>query len=164
MDGLKIDLSAAEAAFAGSVDAAVLFQNSAAPAGIDINVNRVPNDGYWSDVWMQDSFSSVYWSGRATEDAMFTLAYSSGAEWNDTFWDNAQFNELLVSARAELDEPKRRQMYYEMQAILNDDGGAVIPMFANWAFATSSAVNTGEGFESTWDMDGERWMERWSEA
>jgi peptide/nickel transport system substrate-binding protein len=31
---------------------------------------------------------------------------------------NGRFNELLVAARAELDEDKRREMYYEMQAIL----------------------------------------------
>ena len=27
---------------------------------------------------------------------MLTTAYASGAAWNDTFWDNARFNELLV--------------------------------------------------------------------
>ncbi|PIE07165.1 MAG: peptide ABC transporter substrate-binding protein [Rhodobacterales bacterium] len=164
LDGLRVDLSAADAAFAGAVDAAVLFQNSARKAGIDINVNRVPNDGYWADVWMQDPFSAVYWSGRPTEDAMFTTAYSAGAEWNDTFWDNARFNELLVAARAELDEAKRREMYYEMQVIVNEDGGAVIPMFANFVFATGKDVDTGGDFSSHLDVDGERWMERWSFA
>ncbi|TYB82149.1 ABC transporter substrate-binding protein [Maritimibacter fusiformis] len=164
LDSLNVTLSAADAAFAGAVDAAVLFQNSASSAGIDINVNRVPNDGYWSDVWMNDPFSAVYWGGRPVEDAMLSTAYASGAAWNDTHWENARFNELLVAARAELDEPKRREMYYEMQAILNDDGGAIIPMFANYVFATGPDVVTGDEFSSHWDMDGERWMERWSFA
>ncbi len=164
LDSLSVELSAADAAFPGAVDAAVLFQNSAKPAGIDLKVNRVPNDGYWSDVWMKHPFSAVYWGGRPTEDAMFTTAYAAGAAWNDTFWDNARFNELLVAARAELDEDKRRAMYYEMQAILNDDGGAIIPMFANYVFATRNGIETGGEFSSHWDMDGERWMERWSFA
>ena len=165
LDSLDVELSAADAAFAGAVDAAVLFQNSANAAGINIKVNRVPNDGYWSDVWMQHPFSAVYWGGRPTEDAMFSTAYAKGAAWNDTFWENERFNELLVSARAELDQAKRRQMYYEMQAICSDDGGAIIPMFANYVFATDSSVDTGgENLSSHWDKDGHRWWERWSFA
>jgi len=164
LDSLSVELASADAAFPGAVDAAVLFQNSAKAAGIDLKVNRVPNDGYWSDVWMKHPFSAVYWGGRPVEDAMLTTAYSSGAAWNDTFWENDRFNELLVAARAELDEAKRREMYYEMQAILNDDGGAIIPMFANFVFATKEGVETGGEFSSHWDMDGERWMERWSFA
>ncbi len=164
LDSLSVSLSAAEAAFAGAVDSAVLFQNSAKAAGIDIKVDRRPNDGYWSNVWMKEPFSAVYWSGRTVEDAMFSTAYAKGAAWNDTFWDNARFNELLVSARAELDETKRREMYYEMQKILNEDGGAIIHMFANWVFATTEGVTTSDKPASNWDMDGERWMERWSYA
>ena len=124
----------------------------------------MPNDGYWADVWMKHSFSAVYWGGRPVEDAMFSTAYASGASWNDTFWENERFNELLVTARAELDEAKRREMYFEMQAILSNDGGAIIPMFANYVFATGPDVVTGDGFSSHWDVDGERWMERWSFA
>ena len=164
LDSLEVSLSAANAALPGAVDAAVLFQNSAAAAGIDLKVNRVPNDGYWSDVWMSDPFSAVYWGGRPVEDAMFTTAYATGAAWNDTFWENERFNELLVAARAELDEANRREMYYEMQVILNDDGGAIIPMFANYVFATGPDVVTGDELSSHWDLDGERWMERWAFA
>ncbi|PJK27783.1 ABC transporter substrate-binding protein [Minwuia thermotolerans] len=160
MDSLEVSLSASDAAFGGAVDAAVLFQNSAKEAGIDINVVREPNDGYWSDVWMKKPFSAVYWSGRPVEDQMFSTAYQTDAAWNDTFWSNERFDELLIAARAELDEAKRREMYYEMQAILNQNGGAIIPMFASWVFATTDKVGHGE-FASNWDLDGERWMERW---
>ncbi len=160
LQSLKVDLSAADAAFGGAVDAAVLFQSSAAKAGIELNVERVPNDGYWSDVWMKKPFSAVYWGGRPVEDQMFTTAYQSGAAWNDTFWSNARFDELLLKARSELDEAKRRQMYFEMQEILSRDGGAIIPMFASYVFATTDKVAHGD-FASNWDLDGERWMERW---
>jgi peptide/nickel transport system substrate-binding protein len=52
-------------------------------------------------------------------------------------------------------------MYYEMQAIVSDEGGVVIPMFASYVFAMQTTVATGELIGSNWDMDGERWMERW---
>lgn len=164
LDSLNVDLSAADAAFGGAVDAAVLYQNSAKKGGINITVKREPNDGYWSDVWMKKPFCAVYWSGRPVEDQMFSTAYASGAAWNDTFWENKRFNELLVAARAELDEDKRRKMYYEMQKIVHDDGGTVIPMFASYVFATNDKLDFGGKFASNWSSDGERWMERWSFA
>lgn len=160
LDSLSVSLSAADAAFPGAVDATVLYQNSAKAAGIDITPVREPNDGYWSDVWMKKDFCAVYWGGRPVEDQMFSTAYQEGAAWNDSFWSNDRFNELLVKARAELDEAKRREMYYEMQVILNQDGGVIIPMFASYVFATTDAIGHGE-FASNWDLDGERWMERW---
>lgn len=164
VDSVSVELSAADAAFAGAVDAAVLYQNSAKQAGIDITVKRAPNDGYWSDVWMKDPFSAVYWGGRPVEDAMFSLSYQTGAAWNDTFYSNARFDDLLLAARAELDDDKRREMYWEMQEILNQDGGQIVPMFASFIFATTNDVSVSESFSSHWDMDGERWMERWSFA
>ncbi len=164
LDSLEVSLSAADAAFAGAVDAAVLFQNSASKAGIKLNVLREPNDGYWADVWMKKPFSAVYWSGRPTEDSMFSTAFKSGVAWNDTFWSNKRFDELLLKARAELEESKRREMYYEMQRLVNQDGGLIAPMFASYVFATSNKIDHGGAFGSNWDMDGERWAERWSFA
>lgn len=164
MNNLKVDLSASDAAFTGAVDAAVLIQNSAEPAGIGINVVREPSDGYWSDVWMNKGWSASYWSGRPVEDMMFSTAYASGVAWNDTFWSNARFDDLLVAARAELNEGKRREMYYEMQVILNDEGGALIPFFASYVFATSERVGFPGQFASNGELDGYRWMERWWRA
>ena len=161
LDSLRVELSASDAAYGGAVDAAVLYQSAAKAAGIQVDVKREPNDGYWSDVWMKKPFSAVYWSGRPVEDAMFTTTYKTGASWNDTFWSNARFDELLVAARAELDEDKRRAMYYEMQAIVNQDGGAIVPMFASYVFATSDKLAHADQFATNWDLDGERWAERW---
>ena len=161
IDKLEVALSASDAAFGGAVDAAVLFQNSAAGAGIELKPIREPKDGYWSDVWMKKPFSAVYWGGRPVEDQMFSTAYQCGASWNDAFWCNERFDKLMIEARAELDEAKRREMYWEMQQLVNEDGGTIIPMFASYVFALSDAVAHPDQFGSNWDMDGERWMERW---
>ena len=161
LSSLTLDLSAADAAFAGAVDAAVLYKEHAAKAGIEINVVREPNDGYWSNVWMQKPWSAVYWGGRPTEDLMFSTAYSDGAPWNDSFWVHDRFNQLLVSARAELDQTKRREMYVEMQRIVSDEGGVIIPMFANYVFATSDKIEHDEAMAANLDLDGNKGMERW---
>ena len=164
MDSLSVDLSTADAAFAGAVDAGALFAESARVAGIDLNIVREPNDGYWSNVWNKKPFSACYWGGRPVEDQMFSTAYASGAAWNDTAWEHERFNMLLTEARAEVDDEKRRSMYAEMQQLVRDEGGVIVPMFASYVFATSDKVAAPEQMGSNWDLDGERWMERWSFA
>ena len=67
----------------------------------------------------------------------------------------------MLNARSELDESKRAQMYGEMQQILWDDGGALIPMFASYLAATTDSVGMPEQRASNWDLDGGRWIERW---
>jgi len=161
MSDLEVPLHAADAAFPGAVDAAVLYKEQAAKAGITINVQREPNDGYWSDVWMKKPWCAVYWSGRVTEDWMFTTTYAADASWNDTFWKNERFNKLLVEARATLEPDKRREMYYEMQRLVRDDGGAVIPMFANYVFAVADKVKIGDTLAGNWNLDGMKCTERW---
>ncbi len=161
---LNIDLNVSNAAFNGAVDAAQLYQASAKGAGININVVQEPADGYWSNVWLKKPFCASYFSGRATEDWMFATAYETGVPWNDTQWDQPRFQELLLEARATLDTTKRKEMYHEMQQILRDDGGAIIPMFANYVQAVSNKVSSPETVGNLWQMDNARMAERWSMA
>ncbi len=164
LDSLSIDLSASNAAFEGAVDAAQLFQASAGAAGITINVVQEPADGYWSNVWLKKPFCACYWSGRATEDWMFSTAYEEGVPWNDSQWgrdDSERFQDLLVQARAELDTDKRREMYHEMQMILRDEGGVIIPMFANYVQAITTKLATPDEIGNLWQMDNARMSERW---
>ncbi len=158
---LKLDLSAADAAFKGAVDTAVLFKEHAAKAGIDINVVREPDDGYWANVWNKKPFVMCFWHGRPSEDWMFSEVYASNAPWNDTHWKNPRFNSLLLGARAELDTDKRRSMYHEMQQLVSDDGGAIIPMFANYVMARGAGVAHEPRIGSNLDLDGWKCIERW---
>lgn len=160
LDSLKVDLSASDAAFARSIDAAVLMSESAKACNIDINVIREPSDGYWSNVWMKKPWCMSFWSGRPTQDWMFTTAYAAEAAWNDTFWKNPRFNELLVAARSELDEAKRGEMYAEMQNILHDDGGIIVLMFNDFVTAHSKDVAHGD-LNSNYDHDGSYMYRRW---
>ncbi|PYG26598.1 ABC transporter substrate-binding protein [Pelagimonas varians] len=161
LDGLQVDLSASNAAFGGAVDAALLYQASAKGAGIDINVVQEPADGYWSNVWLKKAWCACYWSGRATEDWMFSSAYETGVPWNDTGWENARFQELLLTARAELDSAKRKDQYTEMQMLISKEGGTVIPMYANYVDAHSNKLANSGTIGNVFQMDSSRMMERW---
>ena len=139
-DGSPIVLRTAPGAFPGAVEAAQLFQQSAAAAGIPLEVKVEPDDGYWSNVWNVEPFCASYWGGRPVQDQMYSTAYLSTADWNDTKFKNATFDELLVGARAELDATKRKAMYSEMANILRDEGGLILPMFNEFVEAKRAEV------------------------
>jgi len=126
---LALELSTADAAFTGAVDAVVLMREQAKPAGIDIAVKREANDGYWSEVWMKKPFFMSYWGVRPTPGMMFSLAFQCGAPWNESYWCNDSFTGLLKAAKTEADANKRRQMYWDMQEICHKDGGNCIFTF-----------------------------------
>lgn len=158
---LKVKLHAADAPFLGAIDAAVLFREHAAKAGIDIEVIREPNDGFWNDVWQKKPFLTSNWGARATEDMIFTTVYYGEAPWNETFWRNKRFDALLLEARTELDHARRAEIYGEMQRIVRDEGGAIVPFFHNYVYARSTKVQHGPSLGSTWALDGHKAAERW---
>lgn len=160
LDGLKVDLSAADAAFSGGVDAALLMAEQAKKAGIEINVIREPNDGYWDNVWLKKPWSLAYWGGRPVADMFLSISLAADAAWNDTHWKNPRFNELLLAARAETDQKKRAAQYAEMQQLVHDDGGQVVLMFSHYVGAISNKIGHND-FNTDFDDDGGYCWERW---
>lgn len=133
-------LRSADAAFPGAVDAAVLFQESAKKAGITIDVKREPDDGYWSNVWNVQPFCASYWGGRPTQDSRYATSYVSTAEWNDTRFKRPDFDKIILQARAELDETKRRELYRTAALMVRDEGGLILPVFNDYLNACSKQV------------------------
>ncbi len=160
---LAVELYVSETPFAGATDAAVLYSAQAAKAGISVKVIKTPEDGYWDNVWFKKPFCVARWSGRANEDAMISLAYGTAgiaAGWNETHMSDPKLDQMLVAARTEFDVAKRRQLYYDMQTLIADTGGEIIPVVADWVDATSSKIQHGT-LGSDFDMDGGRFAERW---
>jgi peptide/nickel transport system substrate-binding protein len=133
-------LRTSEVAFPGAVDAAVLYQESAKKCGINIEVKREPGDGYWSNVWNAQPFCTSYWGGRPTQDQMYSTAYLSTADWNETRFKREDFDKLLLKARAELDEAKRKALYREMAVMVRDEGGLILPMFNDFVNASVKSL------------------------
>ncbi|NGO52893.1 ABC transporter substrate-binding protein [Allomesorhizobium camelthorni] len=133
-------LRTSDVAFPGAVDAAQLYQQSCAKAGITIEVKREPGDGYWSEVWNKQPFCTSYWGGRSTQDQMYSTAYISTADWNDTRFLREDFDKMVFAARAELDNDKRKAMYRDMAMIVRDEGGLILPMFNQFIDATGPKV------------------------
>ncbi|NOW44192.1 peptide/nickel transport system substrate-binding protein [Novosphingobium sp. SG751A] len=113
----------------GSVDMASVLQEYGARVGLDLAITRVPSDGYWSTHWMRHPLSFGSTNPRPTADLIFSLFYKSDAAWNETGWKNPRFDQLLLAARGETNEANRKAMYGEMQQIVHDRCGSIIPVF-----------------------------------
>ena len=158
--GTSLQLHVSEAAFAGATDTGSLYKEAASKAGINFELVRAPNDGYWAKVWQKVPWFTSWWAGRPTEDWMLTSTYAKGSPYNESHWSNDRFNQLLVAARGESDEAKRRQMYWEMQQLISDDGGTITPVFANYVTLVSAKIAYGD-VSAMWILDGYKATERW---
>ena len=77
---------------------------------------------------------------RPSADVLFTLFFKSDANWNESAWRNERFDQLLVLARGETDDAKRREMYAEMQTLVHNHGGIGVPTFMSTLDAHTSKL------------------------
>ncbi len=160
----EIVLQTSDAAFNGAVDMAGELQSTARKCDIPIAVKQEPADGYFSKIWLKGAFVASYWGGRPSATQMLEVAYKSSAPWNDSHWNNATFDRLLAAAQAEVDVTKRRQFIWDMQAMLTEQSGTLIPCFRDWLSAQNRKVG-GHTPHSGFDMDNGRIAEKaWIKA
>jgi len=119
----------ASPAATSSVEIALVLQQAAQQIGLNLDVKRMPSDGYWSTHWMKHPLGFGNVNTRPSADLALTLFFKSDAPWNEAGWKNEKFDQLLVAARGETDAAKRAQMYADMQTMIHNDGGVGIPMF-----------------------------------
>lgn len=129
--GMSFPLVASPAA-EGSVDMAQLMQQSAQKIGLNLTVNRVSADGYWSNHWMKHPMGFGNINPRPSADVIFTQFFKSDAVWNESGWKNEQFDQMLLLARAESDEGKRKKIYGDMQVLVHEKCGIGIPVFMSF--------------------------------
>ena len=141
MENQEIDIHASEVTGAGAIASCEVLQESARASGINLNLVKVPADAYWSSVWMKKPLCTSIWDPRPVPDLMFSIAYKGGVSYNETAWDNAQFDALLLQARATTDFEKRKAMYGEMQGMLQEDGGTSVLAFLDYLDASNNKVH-----------------------
>lgn len=115
----------------GIEEVCLLAQANCAKIGFDLQIKKVPTDGYWGAVWMVEPVNVVTWNMRPTANSQMAIQFGPGAAWNDTYWNNDRMGELLTASLAETDVDKRHGMYCEMQTLIHEGSGMVIPAFSN---------------------------------
>lgn len=132
----------------GAVEGGQLLQQIGKSVGMNLQVRRVPYDGYWSTHWMKDPIGYGSINPRPTLDILFSQFYRSDAPWNESGWKNAQFDQLVTAARGERDQAKRKQMYGDMQTLIYDHGSTLIPLFISSMDGYSVKVKGVEAWPS----------------
>ncbi|WP_347557606.1 ABC transporter substrate-binding protein [Robbsia sp. KACC 23696] len=112
-----------------SVDMALILQQTARQAGLNLDVKRMPADGFWSNYWLTAPVGFGTVNPRPNADTLLTQFFKSDAPWNESRWKDPKFDQLLLASRAETDMAKRKQLYADMQTMIRTDAGIGIPLF-----------------------------------
>ncbi len=114
---------------ATSVEGAQFLQAFGAKVGFNFKVRQVPTDGYWSTYWTKFPITYGSISNRPNVGMIFDLFYRSTSSTNEAHWKEPKLDQLLDSARAEGDFDKRKAIYGDMQTLVHESSGTVIPVF-----------------------------------
>jgi peptide/nickel transport system substrate-binding protein len=155
----SIELQVSEGAFSGATDSGQIFQESLSKAGIKLDLKRVSGDGYWDNVWLKQPFCAVYWGNRPTIDNQLTSTFKANTTWNDTRFNNAEFEKLLVAARVELDNNKRTQMYARCQELISQNSGMLCFAVQDYLDAHNTKLQ-GLTISGRYDMGDDRIAEK----
>lgn len=124
----------------GITDTCLMIQADAKRAGLDLEVRRVPSDGYWDSIWMQRPIFVTSINMRPTANLVMALTMHSKAPWNASVWQNERFDGLLLQAQTTNEASLRSELHCEMQRLVSDEAGVLIPYFSNTLDAKSKRV------------------------
>jgi peptide/nickel transport system substrate-binding protein len=133
-DGITVDLHAADL-MPGTMAMVQAYQQMASEAGIKVNIINESAGEYWDNIWLKKAFAVSNWGMRTTPAAL-SVAYRKAAPWNETHFFRDDYDALLDKAATTLDPDERRKLYQEAQRMISEEGGVLIPMFANIVAAT----------------------------
>ncbi|MFI8275570.1 ABC transporter substrate-binding protein [Streptomyces sp. NPDC085929] len=137
-EGLKVTLDTAPAA-TGFVEAAGIFKEQAAKAGVTVEIKVGNKDTYWKDILNNGTFAS-YRSGAMPIESHISQRLLTGSTTNATKWQHKDFDDLYQQAQSTRDVTQRGALYERMQRRLYDEGGFLIWGFADWIIATAPKV------------------------
>src|SRR5918997_6133718 len=115
--------------FRGVVGAGQGFAEQAKGAGVQVKVRKVDTGTFYGDNYLKWPFAQDFWSTRLylTQVAQGSLPDSP---FNETHWEDQEFQRLIREARAELDEDRRCEQLVEAQTIEDERGGYALPVLS----------------------------------
>ncbi|MEV0245606.1 ABC transporter substrate-binding protein [Nocardia sp. NPDC050712] len=113
----------------GMLESATLFAEHAKAAGITVNLESVPADTYFSQVSGKAALSHIGWWNYSL-DYFYGQTMTSGAPSNGTGWRRPGWDEKFAQARAAMDPQRRRELYFQLQDELWNEGGYILHSFA----------------------------------
>ncbi|GAA2306519.1 ABC transporter substrate-binding protein [Streptomyces hawaiiensis] len=156
---LKVTLDTSAVA-AGFTEAASIFRDQAAEAGVTIDVKTGSKDSYWSDI-LDGGTLCCYRSGAMPIEAHISQRLLTDSTTNATKWHHKDFDALYRQAQSTRDKTERAAVYTRMQRRLHAEGGFLIWGFADWILATAPKVRGVETKAPANTLDWARFDKVW---
>ncbi|MEU0582610.1 ABC transporter substrate-binding protein [Streptomyces sp. NPDC006132] len=156
---LKVTLDTSAVA-AGFTEAASIFRDQAAKAGVTIDVKTGSKDSYWSDI-LDGGTLCCYRSGAMPIEAHISQRLLTDSTTNATQWRHKDFDALYQQAQSTRDKTERAAVYERMQRRLYTEGGFLIWGFADWILGTSRKVRGVETKAPANTLDWARFDKVW---
>ncbi len=90
-------------------------------AGIKVKRTILPGSTFWND-WTKYPFSATQWNMRPLGVQVLAVAYKSGVAWNETAFNNAEFDAELAKAMSLADVAKRKEVMKRIEEIMQEQG------------------------------------------
>ena len=133
----------------GGVDMCIIAQFEVQKIGLKLNLRRNLADGYWGTIFRQTPFYMSTWSPRPTADIILSLLFDCEAPYNESQFNSARVDQLLVDGRAQTDLALRSEIYCEIQTIIHNEAGNIIPWHQSIVDGAPSKVRAYRWFQST---------------
>ena len=153
-DGLELDLAVPDGDHRTSF--AQVYREMAAEAGITVNINILPNAAFW-DQWLEWPFSIGGFNGRVPATANINNALRCDSPFNETHYCNPALDALLDEADRTVDVDTRQDIYCQIQTIMQEDSGYLLPF---WSVEFGASRNNVH-FPAAWPRDTFNWHLTW---
>jgi peptide/nickel transport system substrate-binding protein len=156
---LKVTLDTSAVA-AGFTEAASIFRDQAAKAGVTVEVKMGSKESYWSDI-LDSGTLSCYRSGAMPIEAHISQRLLTDSTTNATKWHHKDFDALYQQAQSTRDRAERAAVYERMQRRLHAEGGFLVWGFADWILGTARTVRGVERDAPANTLDWARFDKVW---
>jgi peptide/nickel transport system substrate-binding protein len=138
-DGIDLKIDIGNTSGKWELDAMQAFKQQCEPAGINLQLNVMPSAQFW-EIWDKTPFGFTAWTHRPLGVMVLNLAYRSGVPWNESHYNNPEFDAALDEAGGLVDVNERRKVMAKVEKILQDDAIMVQPLWRGVFSATTDNV------------------------
>jgi peptide/nickel transport system substrate-binding protein len=92
-----------------------------------MEIQQVNYDNYLSNVWTKAPFYVGFYVTRLVPVTTYNLLLVSDASWNETQWNNEEFDEAVATAQAATTREEQNEALATCQRLLYEEGPMILP-------------------------------------
>ncbi|AJE84226.1 hypothetical protein SLNWT_3850 [Streptomyces albus] len=154
---VTLDTSAVAAGF---TEAATIFRDQAAKAGVKVKVRLGSKDSYWQDI-LDSGTLCCYRSGAMPIESHFSQRLLTDSTTNATHWRHQEFDALYRQAQSTREKKARGAVYGRMQRRLHTEGGFLVWGFGDMVLGTAKKLRGVEEKAPANTLDWARFDKVW---